>query len=129
MAELTADDICWEVSRFLRTPLPRDRYAQWLAAKADLCLQGNALFRRKMMGPKCREWLRAFTRHWLTSLLYVERPDLWACLPESFDMGTPLPGGRHPRINRRGGVTPPKALRWQPARVLVHPRWRFLAAA
>ena len=126
MAELTADDICWEVSLFLRIPLPRDRYVRWLAAKAELCFQGNAHFRKKMMGARCREWLRVFMRHWMYSLLRCERPDLHADLPESFTLGHPLSQARPLRPGRRRIGAKQD---WNPARVLAHPRWQFLAAA
>lgn len=126
MAELTADAICWEVSLFLRVPLPRDRYVRWLAAKAELCFQGNEAFRRKMMDNRCREWLRVFIRHWLYSLLRCERPDLHADLPESFALGHPLPQDRpRPKVYRRTNAKQS----WHPERVLAHPRWRFLVAA
>ncbi len=129
MAELIADSVCWEVSQFLRVKMPEDRYVRWLSAKAEVCFQGNEAFRRKMKGTRCREWLHAFMRHWLSSLLKCERPDLFECLPPRFSVGEPLPHGRRERISRRSGPTPKKQMRWQPERVLARSQWAWLQAA
>ena len=54
---------------------------------------------RKLMrgrGNAPRDWLYAFMRHWLAALLDLERPDLYQCLPEDFNLGHRLPPGRHP---------------------------------
>jgi len=51
-----------------------------------------------------RDWLYAFMRHWLAALLDLERPDLYQCLPEDFNLGHPLPPGQHPLVRRKGFV-------------------------
>lgn len=114
--EVIADTVIWEVSCFLREPLPRDYYGDLLIARAHRCFHENAHFRNLMLGGHCREWLRSFIRHWLAELLQSERPDLWVCLPPPFDAGHPLPDGRHPRINRRESYPRRKALRWSASR-------------
>jgi hypothetical protein len=43
-------------------------------------------------------------RHWLAALLDLERPDLYQCLPEDFNLGHRLPPGQHPLIRRKGCV-------------------------
>jgi hypothetical protein len=45
-----------------------------------------------------RDWLYAFMRHWLAALPDLERPDLYQCLPEDFNLGHRLPPGQHPLI-------------------------------
>ena len=114
-----AETICQEASVFLGLALPR-RYAQWLTAKAEVCFQKNAYFRRHVRGQgnAPRAYLYMNMRHWLAALLGTERRDLWACLPETFDLGQPLPPGPHPRINRRNKLPLPRPRRWNPALVL-----------
>lgn len=129
MAELIADSICHEVSQFLRVKMPEARYVQLLAAKAERCLQGNAQFRRKMNGTRCREWLHTFMRHWMASLLKCERPDLLAMIPKSFDTGHPLPAGTGRRVSHRGGTFSRKTMKWEPARLQASSQWNWLQAA
>lgn len=121
-AEVIADKVVWEVSLFLRVKVPRDRYGDALKDRAYRCFRGDKQFRGLMLGPSCREHLASFMRHWMSGLLHRERPDLWVCLPTSFDVGHTLPDGRHPRVNRRNGYPIPKGLRWNPARLLPVPR-------
>jgi hypothetical protein len=45
-----------------------------------------------------RDWLYAFMRHWLAALLDLERPDLYQCLPEDFNLGHRLPPGIKPPV-------------------------------
>jgi hypothetical protein len=75
-----------------------------------------------------RDWLYAFMRHWLAAWLDLERPDLYQCLPEDFNLGHRLPPGRHPLIRRKGFVPTllPKPRPWDACRVLEHRRWRWL---
>ncbi len=129
MVEVIADSIVGEVSQFLRVQLPQERYVLWLTARAEGCLQHDPSFRRKMKGAASREWLRTFSRHWLASLLRCERPDLLQYLPDTFDLGRPLPHERLARVRRRDGIAPRKAMRWNAARVLAHPQWRRILAA
>jgi hypothetical protein len=124
-----AESVCAEAARFLGEDLPA-RYAEWLAARAERCYRGIAHFRRSMQarGTGGRDNLRMFMRHWLASLLLLERPDLYRALPPAFDLGLPLPPGTRPRVNHRSSLPLPKALAWNPDRVLQHRHWRFLAA-
>lgn len=116
-AEVIADSVVREVSHFLRARLPGARYADALSARAVRCFAAHAGFRRMMLGARCREQLAVFMRHWTASLLQRERPDLWECLPPSFDVGHPLPEGTGARVKRRGSGPRRKALRWNPRRM------------
>jgi len=116
---VVAESVCEEAGRYLGVAVPRRR-ALWLAAKAEACFQGNDRFRRRMRGAAPVEWLRAFMRHWLSSLLKLEQPDLWRALPDSYHLGRALPPS--------GRTVPPRprARRWNPGGVLRHRRWAFL---
>lgn len=124
-----AESVCYEVSRFLDEPLP-DRYVIWLEAKTQRCYAAHRHFhkRLKSRGNLGRDWLYVYMRHWLASLLKLERPDLYYCLPENFGNGHRLPPGTHSRV-RRNGFTDllPAPRTWKAARVLRHPRWRWAA--
>lgn len=123
-----AESICAEAGVFLGVAVPRRR-ARWLEAKAQRCFEHSRHFRAKMLarGEAPLHNLRMFMRHWLASLLQLERPDLWYALPPYFAMGVRLPAEKHPRVNRHHSGPLPRARRWNPARVLAHPRWHFLA--
>jgi len=64
-----------------------------LAERANAIYARNARFRRRIRGTGTtgREWLWAFTRHWLAGLLYEQRPHLHERLPDRYKMGRPLP--------------------------------------
>lgn len=119
-----AESVCREAGVYLGVAIPRSR-ARWLAAKAEICFQRNASFQKKMLGRGDAPigWLRTFMRHWLSSILKLERPDLWSRLPDSFSMGHRLPMGK--AESRLRSVY--KARRWSSARVWSNPRWAFLA--
>ena len=123
-----AECVCQEVSVFLGIQMPR-RYARWLTAKAEVCFQKHRYFRRRMRasGNVPRDQLRVYMRHWLSALLGTERRDLWFCLPQSFDLGHPLPPGQQPRQNRRTSGSLPHPRRWRPELVLKNRRWQWLA--
>ena len=126
-----AESVCGEVSRFLDVELP-DRYALWLEAKAERCYAGNRHFHKLMRscGNAGRNRLYAFMRHWLAGFLKLERPDLFACLPEDFVLGRRLPFGQHPRLPRQGfGAILPAPRDWNPARITERHGWRWLAQA
>jgi hypothetical protein len=57
----------------------------------EIIYEHNARFRALLRGSAGREWLRAFTRHWLFAMLLSRRPDLSARLPSSFVSGHDLP--------------------------------------
>ena len=123
-----AENVCAEAARFLGVEFPA-RYPGWLAARAERCFRRNATFRTSMQqrGNRGRDSLRVYMRHWLASLLLLERPDLARALPPDFDLGHPLPAGIFPRFNRRSLLALPKTMEWNPDRVLQHRHWCFLA--
>lgn len=132
MPWLIADTICGEVARFLGVEIPA-RYSDWLDAKAERCYARHDHFRKLMRGSgnAPRDWLFAFMRHWLAALLDLERPDLYQCLPEDFNLGHRLPPGQHPLIRRKGFVPTllPKPRPWDASRVLEHRRWVWLGSS
>jgi hypothetical protein len=127
---LIAESVCQEVSRFLEVELPA-RYAVWLEAKAEICYAGHRRFRKLMRdrGNAPREWLCAFMRHWLGSILQLERPDLCRLLPPGFAYGETLPRETLRAAGTGGRLRPypPPARAWDPARVTWHRRWAWLA--
>jgi hypothetical protein len=132
MPWLIADSVCDEVSRFLGVEIPA-RFSDWLDAKAERCYANHRHFRKLMRGrgdAPC-DWLYAFMRHWLAALLDLERPDLYQCLPEGFNLGHRLPRGLHPLIRRKGCVPTllPKPRLWDARRVLEHRRWAWLGSS
>ncbi len=124
-----AESVCAEVSRFFDLELPA-RYTGWLEAKALHCYDGNPHFHKLMHrgGNRSIDLLYAFMRHWLTSFLHLERPDLFRCLPVDFGNGLRLPDGLHPHLNRMGGGPGfiPRPLPWDASRVTRHERWAWL---
>jgi hypothetical protein len=132
MPWLIADSVCGEVSGFLGVEIPA-RYSDWLDAKAERCYARHDHFRKLMRGRgnAPRNWLYAFMRHWLAALLDLERPDLYQCLPEDFNLGHRLPPGLHPLIRRKGFVPNlrPKPRPWDARRVLEHHRWAWLGSS
>ena len=130
MPWVIAGQVCVEVSTFLDVSLPT-RYVDWLDAKAERCYANNRHFRKLMRGRgnAPRDRLYAFMRHWLAAFLDLERPDLYQCLPEDFNLGDRLPPGVHPRIRRKGSEPRllPAPRPWDASRVLRHRRWGWLA--
>lgn len=130
MPWLIAESVCDEVARFLDVELPA-RYVVWLDAKAERCYSTRRHFYKLMRGKgnRGRDWLYCFMRHWLASLLKLERLDLYHCLPENFGNGRRLPPGTHPRIPRRSFVARlPSPRKWDERRVLQNHRWHWAAA-
>jgi hypothetical protein len=119
-----AESICDEAGRYLGVCIPRKR-AHWLTEKAEVCFQRNPRFRKQIRsaGNSGMGYLRMYMRHWLASILALERPDLYRALPDSFALGRALPPGRSPC---RRNASPLRARRWNPARVLGNRRWQFL---
>jgi len=132
MPDVIAENVVREVELFLGEEFPA-RYAVWLATKAELCYSARRHYYRTLRrsGNAAREWLCVYMRHWLDSLLGLERPDLHHCLPREFGNGQQLPPGLHPRINRRGLVPDllPQPRAWDAARVTRHHRWAWLLRA
>jgi hypothetical protein len=129
MPWLIAETVCAEVSQFLDVELPA-RYAVWLEAKAERCYSGRRRFYKLMRGRgnAPRDWLYVFMRHWLASLLHLERPDLVRCLPVEFSYGRRLPRAPHRSINRISSLAHllPKPRGWEASRVTRHHRWAWL---
>ena len=84
--------VCEEAGVWLGQPLPR-RWIRELTARANAVYARNPRFRRKVcaQGDRGRDYLWAFTRHWLAGLMWERRPQLHACLPNSYSVGHPLP--------------------------------------
>ena len=125
-----AESVCVEVSCFLNVELP-ERYAVWLEAKAHRCYSAHRQFYKLMQaqGNLARDRLYMFMRHWLASLLHLERPDLIYCLPFEFSRGEALPSEPHRHVKRVSYLAHllPAPRDWQPSRVTRHRRWSWLA--
>ena len=81
-----------EAGVWLGQPLPR-RWIRELTAYANTVYAHNSHFRRKIRGKgnRGRDYLWAFTRHWLAGLMWERRPQLHARLPADYCVGRPLP--------------------------------------
>ena len=120
--------VCEEASVWLDHPLPR-RWVRELTAYANTVYAHNPRFRRKVRAPgnKGRDYLWAFTRHWLAGLMWERRPQLHARLPNSYSVGHPLPpkpAAPHNRLKARRRFSPPDRPRPHSA-----PDYAFAAAA
>ena len=122
--------VCEEAGVWLGQPLPR-RWVRELTAYANTVYAHNPRFRRKVRAPgdRGRDYLWAFTRHWLAGLMWEQRPQLHARLPNSYSVGHPLPP--KPSVPRRRPKTirriPPSARLRPPPRPA--PDYAFAAAA
>ena len=122
--------VCEEAGVWLGHPLPR-RWIRELTAYANTVYSHNPSFRRRVRGQGTtgRDYLWAFTRHWLAGLLWERRPQLHARLPNSYSVGHPLPPtpavpSRPPKTARK---IPPSARLRPPPRPA--PDYAFAAAA
>src|SRR6266567_4168166 len=122
--------VCEEAGIWLGQPLPR-RWIRELAARANAVYAHNPRFRRKVRarGNSGRDYLWAFTRHWLSGLMWERRPQLHARMPNSYSVGHPLPPkptvpSVRPKTIRR---IPPSARMRLPSRPA--PDYAFAAAA
>jgi len=122
--------VCEEAGVWLGQPLPR-RWIRELTARANAVYARNPRFRRKVRasGDSGRDYLWAFTRHWLAGLLWERRPQSHTRLPNSYSVGHPLPPkpsvpSRRPKTARR---IPPSARLRSPPRSA--PGYAFAAAA
>jgi len=86
-----ANSVWREASFWLGETLPRKWIAD-LAERAEVIYTHNPRFRRllRQRGNSGRDWLWAFTRHWLSGLLVEHRPSLAARLPSEYNVGKPL---------------------------------------
>jgi hypothetical protein len=83
----------WEEARvYLQTELPRV-WVRRLAVRAQMTYNRNAQFRRllRQNGDAGRDWLWAFTRHWLAAMIHERRPRLFPLLPRAYSLGEALP--------------------------------------
>ena len=75
------------------TPIVPRAWRRRLAIRADRVYRRNAHFRDLMgrSGDAGRDWLWAFTRHWLAALLRKHHPELHRRLPAEYNVGASLP--------------------------------------
>src|SRR5437867_345099 len=87
-----AEAVWEEANVWLDEELSRQWVAE-LAERADVIYHHNARFRHLLRQPgnAGRDWLWAFTRHWLAGLIWRYRHDLYECLPRSYSAGRGLP--------------------------------------
>ena len=76
---------------WLRQPLPRT-WVKRLVTHANEVYAHNARFRRRVRNPgnAGRDWLWTFMRHWLAAMVRRHDRRLFARLPSSYAVGTPL---------------------------------------
>jgi hypothetical protein len=81
-----------EVGAWLGEELPRAWLVR-LTERAEAAYASNARMRRRLRSPGSagRDWLWAFTRHWLAALIWKHRRPLSTRLPASYSVGHPLP--------------------------------------
>lgn len=77
-----------EACVWLDEELPR-AWAHRLAARANVIYARNPRFRQIIRGHgnAGRDWLWAFTRHWLAARIQKYRPDLYVRLPRNYSVG------------------------------------------
>ena len=104
-----------EAGVWLGQPLPR-RWIRELTAYANTVYAHNPSFRRRVRGQanSGRDYLWAFTRHWLAGLMWERRPQLHARLPNSYCVGHPLP----PKVSVQSRR--PKSIRRIPPSARIH---------
>ena len=107
--------VCEEASVWLGHPLPR-HWVRELTAYANTVYAHNPRFRRKVRAPgnRGRDYLWAFTRHWLAGLMWERRPQLHARLPNTYCVGHPLP----PKVSVQSRR--PKSIRRIPPSARIH---------
>jgi len=88
-----------EAGVWLQQELP-PKWVNVLVTRASTLYTRNARFRRRLNAPgnAGRDWLWAFTRHWLAALLLKHRPDQYARLPPGYQIGRALPSVRARRL-------------------------------
>lgn len=85
-----------EARDYFRTAIP-ESYADQLAHRAEAVFARNEVWQRQYQSARGRDYLLASMRHWLASVLAKENPALFRQLPESFQVGQPLPPCLVPR--------------------------------
>jgi len=95
VAAAVAHGVWSETCVWLGEELPRSWIAR-LVVKAETVYANNTHFRALLRRPGDigRDWLWAFSRHWLAALLKRHRPALYARLPGDYSRGHPLPPAR-----------------------------------
>ena len=98
-----ADAVWEEACVYLQAELPV-AWRRRLAVRANLTYRRNEKFRKLLRkdGDRGRDWLWAFSRHWLAALLHKHRPELYARLPARYSFGADLPA----RSSRCGHADP-----------------------
>ena len=78
-----------EANLWLGEELPR-AWRVRLTDRAEAVYASNARVRRRLRGPGNggRDWLWAFTRHWLAALIWQHRRALYRRLPASYGVGS-----------------------------------------
>lgn len=86
-----ANSVWREASFWLGEELPREWIAD-LAERAEVIYAHNPRFRKLLhqRGNSGRDWLWAFTRHWLSGLLIEHHPSLAERLPSEYKVGKPF---------------------------------------
>ena len=88
-----------EAGVWLHQELPPE-WVNKLVTRANTLYARHARFRRRLNAPgnAGRDWLWAFTRHWLAALLLKHRPDQHTRLPPGYQIGRALPSVRSSRL-------------------------------
>lgn len=99
--EAVATAVWEEACVWLDEELPR-AWIRRLAVRANTTYTRNEPFRRmiRRSGDAGRDWLWAFTRHWLAAMIWKQRRHLHARLPASYNTGANLPACRPRRSPR-----------------------------
>lgn len=93
IAPRAAAEAVWQEARvYLKAELPR-AWVRRLTVRANMVYQRNARFRALLCkdGDAGRDWLWAFTRHWLAALIWEQQGDMHSRLPAEFLVGRTLP--------------------------------------
>ena len=87
-----AEAVWEEACVWLGEELPRE-WVRRLTVRADVAYTRNVAFRRQIhcSGDAGRDWLWAFTRHWLAAMIRKRRSELHRLLPASYNVGGTLP--------------------------------------
>ena len=87
-----ASGVWEEAGTWLGEELPR-AWLTRLTERAEAVYASNERVRRRLRGPGNggRDWLWAFTRHWLAALIWKRRRALYIRLPASYSVGQSLP--------------------------------------